>query len=110
MGVFINQLKGVYDLTSETIDKLDRILTTRNYLAHKYFKLHIEKFYSQLGMIEMLEYFCEFIDNSNELTLELDAYYLKYKQKIGLTEEKIQEMMKEMEENEVRRAQQTQPD
>ncbi|MCE3269429.1 MAG: hypothetical protein K0R49_1683, partial [Burkholderiales bacterium] len=49
MGNFIKEVKQSYNLTNESIEQLDQILEMRNYLAHKYFKLHINKAYSKTG-------------------------------------------------------------
>lgn len=103
MGNFINEVKQSYSLTTSIVGQLDKILDTRNYLAHKYFKLHIEKFHSKIGQLEMIKYFCDFIDDSKQLDEQLKVYYTKYTDKLGLTEERIEQLMKEMEEQELRR-------
>lgn len=103
MGNFINEVKHSYSLTTSIVDQLDKILDTRNYLAHKYFKLHIEKFHSEIGQLEMIKYFCDFIDDSNQLDEDLKAYYTKYTDKLGLTEGRIEQLMIEMKEQELKR-------
>lgn len=103
MGNFINEVKQSYNLTTSIVDQLDKILDTRNYLAHKYFKLHIAKFHSELGQLEMIKYFCDFIDDSKELDEKLKAYYTSYTDKLGLTDERIEQLMIEMKEQEIKR-------
>lgn len=103
MGNFINEVKQSYSLTIEISDQLDKILATRNYLAHKYFKLNIEKFYSEIGQLEMIKYFCDFIDTSKHLDEELKVYYTKYTDKLGLTQERIEQWMSEMKRQELKR-------
>jgi hypothetical protein len=103
MGNFINEVKQSYSLTTSIVDQLDKILDTRNYLAHKYFKLHIAKFHSEIGQLEMIKYFCNFIDDSKQLDEQLKIYYTKYTDKLGLTDEKIEQLMIEMKEQEIKR-------
>jgi len=103
MGNFINEVKQSYNLTTSIVDQLDKLLDTRNYLAHKYFKLHIAKFHSEVGQLEMIKYFCDFIDDSKELDEKLKAYYTSYTDKLGLTDERIEQLMIEMKEQEIKR-------
>lgn len=103
MGNFINEVKQSYDLTTLIVEQLDTILDRRNYLAHKYFKLHIAKFHSEVGQLEMMKYFCDFIDDSKQLDNQLKVYYAKYTDKLGLTEERIELLMNEMKEEEIKR-------
>lgn len=103
MGIFINEVKQSYSLTTSIIDQLDKILDKRNYLAHKYFKLHIEKFHSEIGQLEMIKYFCDFIDESKQVDEQLESYYKKYTDKLGLTEQKIEQIMVEMRGQELKR-------
>ena len=103
MGNFVNEIKQSYSLTTKIVEQLDKILDTRNFLAHKYFKLNIEKFHSEIGQLEMIKYFCDFIDDSKQLDEKLKIYYTKYTVKLGLTEEKIEQLMFEMKEQELKR-------
>jgi hypothetical protein len=103
MGNFINEVKQSYDLTTLIVEQLDTILDRRNYLAHKYFKLHIAKFHSEVGQLEMIKYFCDFIDDSKQLDDQLKVYYAKYTDKLGLTVERIELLMNEMKEEEIKR-------
>lgn len=103
MGNFINEVKQNYNLSTSIVDQLDKILDARNYLAHKYFKLHIAKFYSEVGQLEMIKYFCDFIDDSKELDEQLKVYYTKYTDKLGLTEERIEQLKAEMKKQELKR-------
>jgi len=103
MGNFINEVKQSYSLTTSIVDQLDKILDTRNYLAHKYFKLHIAKFHSDVGQLEMIKYFCDFIDDSKQLDEQLKVFYAKYTDKFGLTEERIEQLMIEMKDQELQR-------
>lgn len=103
MGNFINEVKQSYNLTIPIVEELDKILDRRNYLAHKYFKLHIAKFHSETGQLEMIKYFCDFIDDSKQLDEQLKAYYTKYTDKLGPTDERIEQLMIEMKEEEIKR-------
>ena len=103
MGRFINEIKQTYDLTPSIVDQLDKILETRNYLAHKYFKLNIAKFYSEIGQLEMLQLFGNFIDDCKQLDSQLLVYYKKYTDRLGLSEERIEQLVKEMKDEEMKR-------
>lgn len=96
MGNFINEVKHAYSLSEDIKEDLTTILNKRNYLVHKYFKLEIQKFYSDLGRREILQYLCNFIDESKELENKLESYYISYTKKIGLTEERIKQIMAEI--------------
>jgi len=103
MGNFIIEVKQSYSLTTSIVDQLDKILEMRNYLAHKYFKLHIAKFHSEIGQLEMIKYFCDFIEDSKSLQEELKTYYAKYTDKLGLKEDRIEQLLNEMKEQELKR-------
>lgn len=103
MGVFINEVKQTYTLTEDITRDLKSILEKRNYLVHKYFKLEIQKCYSDLGRKEMLEYFGNFIDEAQKIDSELNFYYSKYTKKMGLTQEKIEELVNNMKIEELKR-------
>jgi hypothetical protein len=96
MGNFINEIQQSYILSEDLIEKLKSILEKRNYLIHKYFKLEIQKCYSSLGRKEMLEYFGNFIDETIEIDSELNNYFSKYKDRMGVTKEKIDELVQQM--------------
>lgn len=103
MGNFINEVKQSYSLTTSIVEELDKILDRRNYLAHKYFKLHIGKFYTAVGLLEMIKYFCDFIDSSIQLDEKLKKYYTSYTDKLGLTKERIEQLKAEMKKQEISR-------
>ncbi len=103
MGNFINEVKESYNIAESTIAKLKEILNTRNYLTHKYFKIHIDKFYSDTGKLEMIKYFCDFVDSSTFIDEELKIYYANNMQKLGITETQIEWAMNEMKSQELRR-------
>lgn len=96
MGVFLNEVKQAYDLPEALKDDLSILLDTRNFLVHKYFKVNIQKFYSEVGQREMLKYFCDFVDRSRAMEDTLKDYYLHHLEGMGLTEEHIQSLMDEI--------------
>ncbi len=108
MGNFINEVKQSYSLTDSIVEHLDKVLDKRNYLAHKYFKKHIEKFYSEKGRLEMIKYFCEFIAESQLLEDQLTKYYSKYTEKMGFTEERIVDIMNQIKGQELKRENESQ--
>ncbi len=60
MGALIHEVKTEYSLPENLETDLKRVLDTRNYLVHKFFKEQIQKFHTELGKKEMLKYFCDF--------------------------------------------------
>jgi len=105
MGNFIHEVKQVYNLTEELENSLIESLNTRNYIVHKYFKLHIEKFSSDIGKREMLNYFCNFISTVKKIDKDLERYYQIYMQKLNMTEELLNQIMNEMNDLEILRDQ-----
>ena len=103
MGNLINEVKQNYNISKPLIDEFDKLLNIRNYLTHKYFKLHVEKFYSEIGQLEMIKFFCDFVDDIEEVDKELNDYYSKYTSKLGLTEERIKEIMNEIKTQELKK-------
>lgn len=104
MGNFINEIKKKYDLPEDTTKRLGIILDKRNYLVHKFFKLEIQKVYSEYGQWEMIEYFCKFIDEAKQLDGELAEYYESYRRRIGITDLMIEKIMAEFKQEEIARA------
>ena len=49
----------------------------------------------------MLKYFGDFIDEVKRIDSELNSYYSKYTNKMGLTEQRIEEIMTEMKKEEL---------
>ena len=103
MGVFINEIKQSYNLDEKLRTDLDKMLKDRNFLVHKYFKIEIQKCFSEIGKKEMLEFFGNFIDQSKKIDSELQKYYVEYKIRMGVTEEKIEEIVNEMKQTELKR-------
>jgi|TARA_R110002033_G_scaffold87544_1_gene137556 hypothetical protein len=103
MGNFINEVKKNYELPNELKDDLENILARRNFLVHKYFKLEVQKFHTEFGQKEMLKYFSNFIDETKIIDNKLMSYYNIYRQKLGITEESIEQAMAEMEKEEIER-------
>lgn len=96
MGMLIIDIKNSYELSEQLTLNLEKILDERNYLAHKYFKLNIQKFYSEIGLLEMIKFFCDFTNKAQLINEELVQYYENYRLKLGLTEEAIAELMNEI--------------
>jgi hypothetical protein len=103
MGRFINEVKKSYDLSDKLTTDLKSMLEKRNYLVHKYFKIEIQKCYSDFGRKEMLKYFGDFIDQTKSIDSKLNNYYSKHKKNLGFTEEKIQQLVNNMKEEELNR-------
>lgn len=103
MGNFINEVKQNYNLPNDLKEDLKKILNKRNYLVHKYFKLEIQKFYTEIGQKEMIQYFTAFVDETKVIDNKLKSYYDVYINKLGITEEFIQQTMNEMKVEELER-------
>lgn len=100
MGLLLNEVKNCYKIPQDKINDLNAILESRNYLIHKYFKLEIQKVYSDSGRKEMIKYFCDFIDKTKLIDDQLKTYYKNYTDRLGLTEEKINMMVTKMKDEE----------
>ncbi len=96
MGKLIIAVKENYELSEQLTSNLEKILDERNNLAHKYFKLNIQKFYSEIGLLEMIKFFCDFTDKAQLINVELVQHYENYRLKLGLSEETIAELMNEI--------------
>jgi hypothetical protein len=96
MGMLLKELKQCYRIPQDTIDDLNKILETRNFLIHNYFKVEIQKVYSDVGRKEMINFFCDFTDQTKTIDDQLKSYYRNYTDRLGLTEERINEMVNEM--------------
>lgn len=105
MGNLLHEVKNEYNLEQETIDKLWKILSQRNYLIHRYFKSEIHLFSSDLGKKEMLSFFCKYIEEVNKMDDLLKTFYEDYSEKMGITEEVIQEYTNQMIQEELKREQ-----
>lgn len=103
MGVFINEVKQSYSLTENLAADLSSVLEKRNYIVHKYFKIEIQKTFTDFGKKEMLKYFGDFIDEVQRIDSELNSYYSKYTNEMGLTEQRIEEIMNTMKKEELDR-------
>ena len=103
MGILLNEVKRVYELSDDQILSSQSILNERNYLVHRYFKINVQKFYSSQGQLEMLKYFCDFIGKSQHIDEELKFHYKIYTDKLGLTEEEITAIMEDMIKQEVQK-------
>jgi len=96
MGQFLGEVKQVYDLPDELNEELGQVLKKRNYLVHHYFKENIQKCYSDAGRREMMKYFSDFIDEVKQVDEQLVPLSKKYVQQLGITEEMLSQIMKEM--------------
>jgi hypothetical protein len=107
MGGFINEVKNSYKLTDQLIEDLKETLEIRNYIVHKFFKLEIQKCYSELGHREILKFFGDFIDQTKKIDNDLNDYYKKYTDRLGFTQEKINELTDQMKKAELEREKNT---
>lgn len=96
LGTLINEIKVDYELAPEFVDKLNNLLSDRNYLIHKYFIDNIGLSYSDAGRRKMIEYFCGFIEKSKNVDAKLGAYYDVYIKKFGITDEIICDEMEKL--------------
>lgn len=103
LGNLLNEIYTFYEVKIEHKEELNKILKSRNYLIHKYFRDHNEKFYSELGMKEMIETFSDFKDDAKKIDEKMTKYFLHYKLKLGFDDKKITELMEEMKQKEIER-------
>ncbi|MCM8527861.1 MAG: DUF86 domain-containing protein [Lentisphaeraceae bacterium] len=103
LGQSIGTLKKVYIISDEDEVSLGNILKKRNFLVHKYFRINVDKFFSEVGKKEMLKYFCEFIESTNIIEDKLKTYSFKYAQRLGITSELINKYLDILKETEKKR-------
>lgn len=103
MGNLLNEVKATYAIDEKIGDRLKEVLKERNYLAHQYFKMEIQKFHTEIGRKEMLVYLAKFTDNAREVDNTIGLYYEKYHKKLGITEDKLNELVEEQKRIEVER-------
>lgn len=103
MGNLLNEIKENYCISETHQELLKKVLAKRNYLIHKYFRLEIQKFYSEKGQKEMLKYLGDIIDETTLIDSELNQYFEHYKLRLGFDEEKIAELVAKMKEEEIKR-------
>lgn len=92
MGVLLNEIKQLYNLSKDDSNELGKVLKLRNYIAHDYFRFNAELFYSDSGKKRMIKDFIEFQDRAQLLDRKLIDYTEMYIKQIGLTDEKIFEI------------------
>lgn len=95
-GVLINEVKQLYNLTEQDILELREVLRLRNYITHDYFRLNSGLSFSESGQKRMIKDFIEFQNRARLLDDKLINYTKVYTDKIGLKEEKIQEIFEKM--------------
>jgi hypothetical protein len=95
LGVLINEIKQLYNLSNEDTIELGEVLKLRNYITHDYFRFNSELFYSDSGQKRMIKDFIDFQDRIQLLDSKLIDYTTVYIKKIGLTDEKIIEIFEQ---------------
>ena len=95
LGMLINEIKQLYNISDNDFKELKNVLRFRNYITHDYFRLNIELFYSDLGQKRMIKDFIEFRDRAKSLDDKLLQYLKIYSDKIGMSPERIDEIMKQ---------------
>ncbi|PKB15265.1 hypothetical protein [Flavobacterium sp. 5] len=103
MGNLLNEVKQNYGLSEKHLMTLEDVLNRRNYIVHKFFKIEIHKFHSEIGKKEMIKYLCDFTDDTVEIDAELNQYFQDYKLRLGFTDARIDEIVAEMKEKELAR-------
>lgn len=103
MGKLLQEIRENYGLSENHKEILEKVLSKRNYLIHKYFRLEIQKFYSETGQKEMLKYFGDVIDETTFIDNELHQYFKHYKLKLGFDEKRISDLVTKMKEEELKR-------
>jgi len=93
LGSLINEIKTLYNISENDAETFKKVLKLRNYLTHDYFRFNTELFYNDSGMKRMIKDFIDFKDQAIFIDKKFINYLKKYTIKIGLTDEKIADMM-----------------
>jgi hypothetical protein len=95
-GILVNEITQNYQLSESDNFELKALLKLRNHIAHDYFRLNSELFFSESGQRRMIKDFVEFRSRAKSMDSILKDYMKVYTDKIGLTDEKINEMLEQM--------------
>ncbi len=96
LGNLINEIKQLYQLTDDDQKELKEILKLRNYYAHDYFRFNNELFFSDSGKKRMIKDFVDFKTRVRALDKKLIEYMRHYREKAGMTDEALDNLVKEM--------------
>ena len=86
-------IRDRYNISENDAETFKKVLKLRNYLTHDYFRFNTELFYNDSGMKRMIKDFIDFKDQAIFIDKKFINYLKKYTIKIGLTDEKIADMM-----------------
>jgi len=95
-GVLVNEIKQLFDLTVEDETELEEFKKLRNYIAHDYFRFNSDLFYNEDGKRRMIKDFIGFKEKAKKIDNMLTGYFKKYQEHLGLTDDKVEEMMETM--------------
>jgi hypothetical protein len=96
LGKMIEMLKGIVDLSSEVENKLKDACITRNFLVHRYFRSHAVDFMKSEGRDQMIAELDMYHDVFEEVRQEIDRLGTPIVKRLGLTQEKIDEIVGEL--------------
>ncbi|MFY0690281.1 MAG: hypothetical protein JXQ90_24160 [Cyclobacteriaceae bacterium] len=95
-GGLVNEINQLYELSDDHKIKLNQFRDKRNFIAHDYFKFNVDIFYNEKGKIRMVQDFIGFREEAQEMDSILTNYFEKYKEILGLTKDRIDELMSEL--------------
>jgi hypothetical protein len=96
MGNMLHEVKAEYSLEQTDSLELRTLLQTRNYFAHKFFKVNSAKWFSRKGQEEMMIEMLDFIERVDSIDTKLETYMAHYRSKLGITQEKIDAMQRDL--------------
>jgi hypothetical protein len=95
LGRIINHTDGTI-LSEDVIDRLDDALERRNYLAHYFWFERIPKINSRSGVEEMIGELDEAIEMFRSLNEEISAQLKNHAEKVGITEQVLDQAKEEV--------------
>ena len=89
LGRLIGELKKITDVEQGLSDRLKAALSSRNFLAHHFFRERAELFLSEAGRNSMLEELAEAQELFQSVETQLAEAVRPAKERIGLTQERL---------------------
>lgn len=96
-GTTLKTLDGLSILTPELISKLRAAKSTRDRLAHSFFRDRDLQFFTQSGRVSMIDDCEAAIAEFEAADGELEAFCAPFRLRFGITDEWIEQMVRELE-------------
>ncbi|KOP67251.1 hypothetical protein AMS62_19855 [Bacillus sp. FJAT-18019] len=100
MGQLINEIKQLFQLTTDEINELKEILKQRNFIVHDFFKEKIILTFSRTGKDQIINELQEFVERVRNMDSRLVIHSKVTLEKMGITDEILEDEVKKIREEE----------